>query len=89
MGELANKAVSVAVGPKESALLALIREKKYSRIEIEMKDGEIDCIHVSEEISPSGANIEEIINGNAHQTVTIAKHGGELARIKRRIPIKL
>jgi len=79
----------MAVSPKESALLALIRAKKYSRIEIEMKDCEIDCIHVDEEISPSGARVEEIVGSNAYQTITITKHEGTLVRIKRRIPIKL
>lgn len=88
MGELANKAISVAVSPKEFSVLELLRAKRYCKIEILLNVGEITQVYAEEEISTSGANVEEIINSNAHQTVTIAKHDGDLSRIKRRIPIK-
>lgn len=79
----------MTVSEKESTLLTLLRAKRYTRIEVEMRNGEIDCIHVHEEISPSGAIVEDIVRNTAHQTVTLTKHDGDLVRINRRMPIKL
>lgn len=79
----------VAVNNNESTVLELLRTKKYSRIEIQMKDGEVARIYADEEISPTGARVEDIIHSNAFQTITLTEHGGDLVRIKRTIPIKI
>lgn len=90
MHELSDKAaVLVGISPKESSLLELLRANRNCKIEIQLKDGEITQVYAEEEISTSGANVEEIINSNAYQTVTISRHEGDLTRIKRKIPIKL
>jgi hypothetical protein len=79
----------VAVNNNESTVLELLRTKKYSRIEIQIKDGEVARIYADEEIPPTGARVEDIIRSNAFQTITITEHGGDLVRIKRTIPIKV
>lgn len=81
--------ISITVGPREVALLKLIRERKYSRIEIQMKDGEVARIYADEEIPPSGVKVEDVIRSNAFQTITLTEHEGDLVRIKRTIPIKI
>lgn len=73
---------------QEVALIDLIRAKKYTRIEILMKNGAFSRIYVDEEISPAAANMEDLIHSNGFQTITITEHGGDLVRIKRTIPIK-
>jgi hypothetical protein len=87
--EFKDKLISMIVGPKEVALVGLIREKRYSRIEIQMKDGEVARIYADEEIPPIGAKVDDIIRSNAFQTITLTEHDGDLVRIKRTIPIKL
>lgn len=79
----------VAVNNKESTVLELLRTKKYSRIEIQMKDGEVAQIYADEEIPPIGARVEDLIRSNAFQTITLTEHNGDLVRIKRTIPIKI
>lgn len=87
--ELSDKAVSVAISPKESSLLELLRMGRFRKIEIHLKDGEITQIYGEEEVGISGANIQEIVNRDAYQSLTIAKVGGNVTRIRRRLPIKL
>lgn len=80
---------SISPTPKESTLLNLLRTKKYNRIEIEMRNGELGQIYVDEEISMANTRIDEIIRSDAFQTITITKHDGQVVRLNRRIPIKL
>lgn len=74
---------------KETSLLQLLREKKYSKIEIEMKNGEIGQVYLDEEMSTTNTKLEDIIRGNAFQTITVTQHDGNLVRIKRRLPVRL
>lgn len=89
MDNLELPADLVNVTPAESALRALLRAKKYSRIEIHLKNGAVTCIYADEEISPATTSVETIIHSKAFQTITITEHGGNLVRIKRTIPIKI
>jgi len=84
-----NKPDLISVSRNESALLKLLRTKKYSRIEIQITDGEVARIYADEEIPPNSARVEDLIRSNAFQTITITEHDGNLTRIKRTIPIKL
>ena len=79
----------VSLTLKESALLKILRNKKYSRIEIQMKDGELGQVYVDEEISAANTTIEDVIRSDAYQTITFTKHDGRVIRINRRIPIRL
>jgi hypothetical protein len=79
----------VSLTLKESALLKILRDKKYSRIEIQLKDGELGLVYVDEEISAANTRIEDVIRSNAFQIITFTKHDGHVIRINRRIPIKL
>lgn len=87
--ELSEKAVLTVISPKESSLLELLRAGSYCKIEIHLKAGAITQIYAEDEVGISGANIQEIVNRDAYQSVTITRVGGDLTRIKRRIPIKL
>ena len=78
-----------AISQNESIVLRLLRARKYSRIEIQTRDGEMTCIYAEEELSPTGAKVDDIIQSTAFQTLTITQHDGSLKRIKRTIPIKL
>lgn len=85
----AKRPTLVSLSLKESSLLKLLRSHKYSRIEIELKNGELSQIYVDEEISTDHTKLEDIIRSKAFQTITFTKHDGQVTRIKRRIPIKL
>jgi hypothetical protein len=74
---------------KETALLQILRNKKYSRIEIQMKDGELGQVYADEEIPTANTTIEDVICSNGYQTITFTKHDGRVTRINRRIPLKL
>jgi hypothetical protein len=87
--ESGTQSTLVSLTLKESTLFKILRNRKYSRIEIQMKDGELGQVYVDEEISAANAKIEDVIRSNAFQTITFTKHDGHVIRINRRIPIKL
>lgn len=89
LSKSANRSTLVSLTLKETALLRILRNKRYSRIEIQMKDGELGQVYVDEEISTANTRLEEVIHSNAFQTITFTKHDGQVIRINRRIPIKL
>ena len=74
---------------KESALLKLLRTKRFSRIEIELKNGEVGQVYADEEIPTTGAKPEDILDSSGFQTITFTQHDGNTVRIKRRVPMKL
>ncbi len=82
--------VLVRISEREFAVLQLIRQKKYRKLEIEIKGGEVAHVDVEEEIPIAGEiRLEEIVQSKSYQTVSFTRHDGQLVRIKRRIPIKL
>jgi len=86
--ETSPTATLVSLTVKESSLLDLLRSNRYSRIEIEMKNGEINKVYVDEELIATNARLDDIVKSNAFQTVTVTRHDGNVVRIKRRIPVR-
>jgi len=87
--ESSNLPHSMNLTLKETSLLQLLRAKKYSKIEIEMKNGEIGQVYLDEDMSTTNTKLEDIIRGNTFQTITVTQHDGNLVRIKRRLPVRL
>ncbi|MBF0571701.1 MAG: MerR family transcriptional regulator [Candidatus Omnitrophica bacterium] len=73
----------------EIEVLKLLRNKDYSQVTIQLKNGEIIQILAEEEILKKAEEIQKIIGEKAFQTVIIKKHGGEIVRLTRQIPFKM
>ena len=55
LNKSAKQSTVMSLTLKESALLKILRNKKYSGIEIQMKEGELGQVYVDEEISAANA----------------------------------
>lgn len=79
---------------EEHNVLSLIRDKKYQRISVQIRDGRIISADTEEELSDiekekKEKDIIDVIKSKDYQTVTVQKHGGKITRISSKTHIKL
>jgi len=83
-----NSAREPRLTDEESLVLRLLRSRKYSHVEIDMKGGIITKAYTREEIQHfPGSDLQSILSQNDFVTITLKKHNGKVTRIVREIPI--
>lgn len=78
---------------REGELLNLLRDRKYHKLTIIKKNGEIVQAHAEEDLDEKArrkleAMLAEIIKAHDYQTVTLSVQGGEVVKLGRKFPIK-
>ncbi len=78
---------------REGELLNLLRDRKYHKLTIVKKDGEIVQAHAEEDLDAKARRIletklAEIIKAHDYQTVTLSVLGGEVVKLGRKLPIR-
>jgi hypothetical protein len=78
---------------EELEVLRLLRERDYTRVTIERKDGEIVGASVEKELIEPGRTatdeeLKAIISSHDYQTVTVKMHGGRVVRLTQTVHLK-
>lgn len=78
---------------EEQQILILVRDQSYSRIEIELLDGEVKMLYAVKEKKAgvselSEEEISDLIKSHKYQKVELVEQDGNVIRVKQRISIK-